>query len=164
VIEFVTGPVTLCERRLRLPGAVIIPDSAAPVPPGKSGREPGTPGDFPACADVAQLVEHFTRKDALRGVDCGVGLPSGPSECLQTRVISRVGRLATRAQDKPRVDTCAALFAAPVQPGCDPDTRVWSGKNSDLGDSGERALDLARALALDLPCGTLRSVLEVALD
>jgi hypothetical protein len=49
-------------------------------------------------------------------------LPSGPSECLQTRVISRVGRLATRAQDKPRVDTCAALFGAPVQPGCDPDT------------------------------------------
>ena len=79
------------------------------------------------------------------------------------RVISRVGRLATSAQEKTQVDTWAGLFAAPVQPGFDPDTLRLVRRTHAPGGSGERALDMARALVPDLPRGTWRSLPEVAL-
>jgi hypothetical protein len=60
------------ERRLRLPGAAIDHDFAAPVQP-KIG--PGTRKirEIPASADVAQLVEHFTRNEGVPGSIPGVG-------------------------------------------------------------------------------------------
>ena len=60
------------KRRLRLPGAAIDHDFAAPVQP-KIG--PGTRKirKIPASADVAQLVEHFTRNEGVPGSSPGVG-------------------------------------------------------------------------------------------
>ena len=79
------------------------------------------------------------------------------------RVISTVGRLATGAHEKTQVDTRAGL----LQPQCSlvssRTPRVWPGNTSDPGGGGERALDMARALVPDLPCGTWRSLPEVAL-
>jgi hypothetical protein len=60
------------KRRLRLRGAAIDHDFAAPVQP-KVG--PGTRKirEIPASADVAQLVEHFTRNEGVPGSSPGVG-------------------------------------------------------------------------------------------
>src|SRR5450755_3638261 len=65
-------PIERRERRLRLPGAAIDHDFAAPVQP-KIG--PGTRKirEIPANADVAQLVEHFTRNEGVPGSSPGVG-------------------------------------------------------------------------------------------
>jgi hypothetical protein len=65
-------------RRLRLPGAAIDHDFAAPVQP-KIG--PGTRKirEIPANADVAQLVEHFTRNEGVPGSSPGVGF--GRNSC-----------------------------------------------------------------------------------
>src|ERR1700733_15792150 len=61
------------ERGLRLPAAAIDHDFAAPV---QSKIGPGTRKirEIPANADVAQLVEHFTRNEGVRGSSPRVGL------------------------------------------------------------------------------------------
>jgi hypothetical protein len=72
VLELVTrSPVARRERRLRLPGAAIDRDFAAPaqhrfLPGGRRTRE------IPANALLAQLVEHFHGKEGVDG--------SSPSE------------------------------------------------------------------------------------
>ena len=67
------------KRRLRLPEAAASHDFAAPAQP-KTG--PGTRKirEIPAHADVAQLVEHFTRNEGVPGSIPGVGSSEKP--CL----------------------------------------------------------------------------------
>jgi hypothetical protein len=67
------------ERRLRLPEAAASHDFAAPVQP-KTG--PGTRKirEIPANADVAQLVEHFTRNEGVRGSSPRVGSKEAPQK------------------------------------------------------------------------------------
>ena len=61
-----------CERRLRLPRAAADQDFAAPAQPEIAlGRR--TIQEIPASADVAQLVEHFTRNEGVPGSSPGVG-------------------------------------------------------------------------------------------
>ena len=60
------------ERRLRLPGAAIDHDFAAPVQP-EIGPGMRKIREIPANADVAQLVEHFTRNEGVPGSSPGVG-------------------------------------------------------------------------------------------
>ena len=68
------------ERRLRLHGAAIDHDFAAPVQPEIG---PGTRKirEIPANADVAQLVEHFTRNEGVPGSIPGVGLVCSGKAC-----------------------------------------------------------------------------------
>ena len=62
-----------CERRLRLRRAAADQDFAAPAQPELAlGR--CTIQEIPATADVAQLVEHFTRNEGVPGSSPGVGL------------------------------------------------------------------------------------------
>ena len=60
------------ERRLRLPPAAADHGFAAPVQP-KAEPERGKIREIPANADVAQLVEHFTRNEGVRGSSPRVG-------------------------------------------------------------------------------------------
>ena len=60
------------ERRLRLAEAATDRDSAAPVQP-ETGQESRWLREIPASADVAQLVEHFTRNEGVRGSSPRVG-------------------------------------------------------------------------------------------
>jgi hypothetical protein len=64
--------VMCSERWLRLPHAATDQDFAAPVQPEIG---PGTRKirEIPASADVAQLVEHFTRNEGVPGSSPGVG-------------------------------------------------------------------------------------------
>ncbi len=62
-----------CERGLRLPAAAIDQDFAAPAQPKTGPRTPKIQ-EIPANADVAQLVEHFTRNEGVRGSSPRVGL------------------------------------------------------------------------------------------
>ena len=72
------------ERRLRLPRAAADQDFAAPAQPeialGRCKIQ-----EIPASADVAQLVEHFTRNEGVPGSSPGVGSRKAPlrrSFCL----------------------------------------------------------------------------------
>jgi hypothetical protein len=65
------------ERRLRLPAAAADHDLAAPVQP-KTGPERRKIREIPANADVAQLVEHFTRNEGVPGSSPGVGSEKAP--------------------------------------------------------------------------------------
>ena len=60
------------ERRLRLPPAAADQDFAAPVQP-ETARGSREIRENPANADVAQLVEHFTRNEGVPGSSPGVG-------------------------------------------------------------------------------------------
>jgi hypothetical protein len=60
-------------RRLPLPTAAADQDFAAPVQP-KTGPGSRKIREIPAHADVAQLVEHFTRNEGVPGSSPGVGL------------------------------------------------------------------------------------------
>jgi len=71
---------------------------------------------------LAQLVEHFHGKDALASFDQGVDSPAGLSECLQTRVITRFGRLVTRTRDRPRMDIWAVFLQHQCSMVLDPGT------------------------------------------
>jgi hypothetical protein len=60
------------ERQLRLPPAAADQDFAAPVQP-ETGPGSRKIREIPANADVAQLVEHFTRNEGVPGSSPGVG-------------------------------------------------------------------------------------------
>jgi hypothetical protein len=60
------------EPRLPLPRAATDRDFAAPVQP-KTGPKRRRYEEIPANADVAQLVEHFTRNEGVPGSIPGVG-------------------------------------------------------------------------------------------
>jgi hypothetical protein len=62
-------------RRLRLPAAAVNRDFAAPAQPEIASGSRKT-REIPASADVAQLVEHFTRNEGVPGSSPGVGLGS----------------------------------------------------------------------------------------
>jgi hypothetical protein len=68
------------ERRLRLPSAAADQDFAAPPQPETRPGSREIRG-IPASADVAQLVEHFTRNEGVPGSSPGVGSPSKKSMC-----------------------------------------------------------------------------------
>ena len=68
-------------------------------------------------ADVAQLVEHFTRKPGLLSFDVGAGRRVGGGKPQQIRVISVAGGLPTTVDRGPPVDTSAAVVAAPALHG-----------------------------------------------
>jgi hypothetical protein len=72
------------ERRLRLPGAAIDHVFLQPPCSPKSGRGTRRIREIPACADVAQLVEHFTRNEGVPGSIPGVGSEESPAT---TRVL-----------------------------------------------------------------------------
>ena len=59
-------------RQLRLPEAATNRDSAAPAQP-ETGHWRWRIRQIPANADVAQLVEHFTRNEGVPGSSPGVG-------------------------------------------------------------------------------------------
>ena len=65
------------ERRLRLAEAAANQDFAAPAQPG-IGAQSRKVREGPASADVAQLVEHFTRNEGVRGSSPRVGLRKSP--------------------------------------------------------------------------------------
>ena len=67
------------ERRLRLPRAAVDQDFA---PPAQPKTRPGTRKirEIPANADVAQLVEHFTRNEGVPGSSPGVGSQESPAQ------------------------------------------------------------------------------------
>ena len=66
------------KRRLRLPRAAADPDFAVPrsteIGPSAGNQE------TPANADVAQLVEHFTRNEGVPGSNPGVGSRKSPAQ------------------------------------------------------------------------------------
>jgi hypothetical protein len=66
------GPADARERRLRLADAAADQDFAAPPQP-EIGAESRKVREIPASADVAQLVEHFTRNEGVRGSSPRVG-------------------------------------------------------------------------------------------
>jgi hypothetical protein len=64
------------ERRLRLPEAAVDQDFAPPQPESRPGTRKIR--EIPANADVAQLVEHFTRNEGVPGSSPGVGSHKAP--------------------------------------------------------------------------------------
>lgn len=74
MLEGGTAPPTAYERlraRLRLTEAAADRDSAAPAQLRAGGQKEDP--EIPANADVAQLVEHFTRNEGVPGSSPGVG-------------------------------------------------------------------------------------------
>ena len=109
------------KRRVRLPHAEADLNFAAPLQHQTRQRSRKIQ-EIPANADVAQLVEHFTRKEGARGSRPGAGWAHGPPKTAQMQVISMTCHLPTRVQEKPLVDPAAPQVAAPVQPGFEPRT------------------------------------------
>ena len=71
--------------------------------------------DWPPIADVAQLVEHFTRNVSVSGLGLGGGFPARRQESPQMQGVPLDGCLPRRGRQNPRIDTAAAQFAAPLQ-------------------------------------------------
>jgi hypothetical protein len=65
-------------RRLRLPQAAANQDFCSPSQP-EIGEESRKVREVPASADVAQLVEHFTRNEGVPGSSPGVGSDGLPA-------------------------------------------------------------------------------------
>ena len=68
--------------------------------------------EIPASADVAQLVEHFTRNEELPGFDRSVGSPRGPEEIPEMEVLS-LARTLARGLRKSRRWTAPTLWLLP---------------------------------------------------
>ena len=71
--------------------------------------------EIPAHADVAQLVEHFTRNVSVSGLGLGGGFPARRQKSQGMQGIPLGGSLPRRGRREPRIDTAAARFAAPLQ-------------------------------------------------
>lgn len=67
-------------------------------------------------ADVARLVEHFTRDDVSRANAPFLGGPAFAVETAQMQVISVLSTLPMSSQEQPQLDTTHDLVAAPAQP------------------------------------------------
>jgi len=102
------------ERQLRLAGAAIDHDLAAPVQP-EIGQGTRKVREIPANADVAQLVEHFTRNVSVSCLGLGGGFPARRQKSQGMQGIPLGGSLPRRGRREPRIDTAAAQFAAPLQ-------------------------------------------------
>jgi hypothetical protein len=107
------------KRRLRLLEAAANQDFAAP---GQLETDPGMRNipEIPASADVAQLVEHFTRNVSVHGLSLSDGFPARRQESSQMQGVRLDGGLPRRGRQHPRIDTAAAQFAAPLQHRCAP--------------------------------------------
>ena len=81
------------KRRLRLLEAAANQDFAAPVQP-ETDTGMRKIREIPANADVAQLVEHFTRNEGVPGSSPGVGLRKAPrcASCASTISVTRSAR------------------------------------------------------------------------
>src|SRR5450755_2610490 len=91
----VNGPQ---KRQLRLRAAATDRNFAAPLQ-HQTWQRWGRTQEIPANADVAQLVEHFTRKEGARGSRPGAGWAHGPPKTAQMQVISMTCHLPTRVQE-----------------------------------------------------------------
>jgi hypothetical protein len=84
------------KRQLRLRGAEVDRNSAAPLQHQTWQRWGRTQG-IPANADVAQLVEHFTRNVSVPGLNLSGGFPARRQESPQMQDVRLDGGLPPSA-------------------------------------------------------------------
>ncbi len=102
------------ERRLGFLEAAASQDFAAPVQP-ETGRGTKRIKEIAANADVAQLVEHFTRKDLLAGFCSGSEGPAKPGNTPQLQAIWPAPPPAVRGHRRSAIRRDGARFAAPLR-------------------------------------------------